>query len=139
MIDVIFALLLALLLASLLTWPVGWRYDGTDRTGESWVFGLLLFFPLLWLAGLWLPPLGPPLAGGYWVGPLVFGLLMILLIAAAAPASRATRRKRSRGPAAPPPESPDRPERVTTGIFLDLMFWMLVLGTIALIVIGYTT
>jgi hypothetical protein len=49
-------------------------------------WGAFLFFVVVflaaWAGGIWLPPMGPPIGGVYWLPFLIVGLIFALLLAA---------------------------------------------------------
>lgn len=49
-------------------------------------WGSFLFFVVVflssWAGGIWLPPMGPPIGGAYWLPFLIVGLIFALLLAA---------------------------------------------------------
>ena len=129
--DILFVVLLGVILASLLTGPVGWRHSRTPSAAGAWIFTLLVLIPLMWLASLWIPPAGPAVMGVFWLGPTLVGLLLVFLLAAAAPPP----------PRLPPGKEPKAGEDQlaaagTTAIFIDVMFWLFLVGAIALVAIG---
>ncbi len=135
--QLVFVVLLTLLLASLLTGPVGWRHN---RAGEraiiSWIFTIMVLLPLIWAATIWLPPAGPVVVGVPWVGPLLVGLLVAFLLAALAPPRRSIERtpRTERDPGVPASDVVvAREERV----FADVMLWVFLALGVGLIAFGY--
>lgn len=81
--DFLIALLVALLLSSIV-------FIGLRRTGP-WASFAFLFFALFlatWAGGIWITPIGRPLAGVYWLPFLMAGVVFALLLAAAVPPER---------------------------------------------------
>lgn len=132
--DIVFIVLLGLIFASVLTGPVGWRHSRTPSAAGAWLFTLLILFPLMWLALLWIPPAGPAVLGVYWLGPLLVGLLLVFLLAAAAPPPRRL------PPGVEPKAGQDQMAAAgATAIFIDAMFWLFFVGAIALLAVGLLT
>jgi len=129
--DLLFAFLVAVLMAGLLVGLTGWRHP--SRTGDgaaSAVFLLIILTLLVWAGGTWSQPYGPMLWGKYWLPFLVIGLVLALLLAATAP-PRSSR----------PPHETTSPEIETDGAgiaaLLGLFFWLLALLAVASIAFGY--
>lgn len=82
LIDVLFALLIAVL-CFVLIWSIqpGRRSPRSqDRLAGLLVF--LLMFLLIWAGGMWMNPVGPPWWGSPWISFLLVGLVVGLLAAA---------------------------------------------------------
>lgn len=82
LIDVLFALLIAVL-CFVLIWAIqpGRRsLRSQDRLAGLLVF--LLMFLLIWAGGMWMNPVGPPWWGSPWISFLLVGLVVGLLAAA---------------------------------------------------------
>jgi len=129
--DIIFVLVLGLIFTSVLIGPLGWRHSRTESVVGAWIFALLILLPLIALSLIWIPPAGPPVFGVYWLGPLLVGLLIFFLLAAAAPPPRRL----------PPGEQPKAGEDQlasagAAAVFIDVMFWMFLLGAVALLLVG---
>lgn len=77
----VFAVALALLFGAILVGVLGWRHPQRPETGPSLLFTILLLFPLIWAAAIWLTPMGPPVMGVTLLPALLAGLLIALLIA----------------------------------------------------------
>lgn len=132
--DIIFIIVLGLLLASILIGPIGWRHTRTESVAGAWLFTLFILLPLLWLSLVWIPPAGPVHFGVYWLSPLLIGLLLVFMLAAAAPPPRRLR------PGEEPKAGHDQlAASGATVIFIDVMFWLFIVGTIALLAIGLLT
>ena len=84
--ELILSLLLALLLVALLVPVGGYRTRrGEEAAGVAFLVIFLIMFPLIWAGGLWLTPIGAPIAGISWLSFLVVALLIALLFAAILP------------------------------------------------------
>jgi hypothetical protein len=122
--DVVVALVIGILLTLIFT--VGFRRRG------PWS-NVLLFFLFVflgtWTASIWIPPVGPPLRGVFWLSPLIVGLILALLLAAAFPA---TPRRQSREEIK---LKPDVPSPVVVAV--DVFFIILLILFAAVILIGY--
>jgi hypothetical protein len=130
--DIVLALIVAVIFSLLLVAAAGRRGPGP---WAGFLFFFLVLFLAVWAAGVWLRPIGPVVYGGYWVGALVVGVLIALLLAAAVPPGpRVTPVEVETPPEGAPAETPEE-EAVTTA--LGVFFWILLLGLIAAIVLGY--
>ena len=122
--DVVIALLVGILMT--LIFSLGFRRRG------PWS-NILLFFLVVflgtWTAGIWIPPVGPPLLGVFWLSPLMVGLILALLLAAAFPA---TPRRRSREEIRLKPEVPS-----PVVVAVDVFFIVLLILFAVVILIGY--
>ncbi|MBN2554118.1 MAG: hypothetical protein JXB06_15175 [Spirochaetales bacterium] len=122
--DLILALAIGVVLTLVFTF--GFRRRG------PWSNVLLFFLVVFlgaWTAGIWIPPLGPPLRGVFWVSPLMVGLILALLLAASYPA---TPRERSREEINLKPEVPS-----PVVVAMDVFFIILLIVFAAVILIGY--
>ncbi|WP_128396984.1 hypothetical protein [Botryobacter ruber] len=103
--------------------------------GSFWTFFLVLFLGV-YLAHIWVRPIGPVYWGVAFLPLLFVGLLIALLLAAAAPSRRknkdTSRNHPPAGPAAVRDEVPFRDDQVMLGIF----FWTALFLLIALLVAG---
>jgi hypothetical protein len=93
---------------------------------------ILLFFLVVflgaWTASVWIPPIGPPMFGVFWVSPLLVALILALLLAAAFPARpRRTRRE----------EINLQKKEVPVVVRIDAFFIILLVVFAAVILIGY--
>jgi len=101
---------------------------GLRRSGPwpgVWWFFIMLFFGT-WALGAWFRPLGPPVAGVFWLPYVIAALFIALLLAAATPME-------------PPPAGPtdphDRSEAAAAA--LGAFFWLLLLLAVIAIVAHY--
>lgn len=121
------ALLLSLLFGVVLVLALNWRQTRRGRALPSLVFGLLLLFPLLWAAALWVAPNGPSLFNVGGVPLVMIGLLFGLLIAAlVAPQFAPVRRMTGEGSASD--EVAPRP---------GTLFWILLVAALAAVITGF--
>jgi len=127
--DVIFALAIGLLFAALLVMALGWRAPGADGAGAALLFVFLVVLFGVWGAALWLPPYGPVLMGGYWVAPLVVGLLLALVLVAAAPPRPRT--------STTPEVVEGTPEGEAAATAFGLFFWIMLLALALAVILGY--
>ncbi len=129
------AIIFALVLAAILTLIFSLGFGRTGPWSSWWAFFLMVFV-VVWAASLWLVPVGPVYWDVAWLPILILGILVALLLAAAAPPRRPpTARRIEENPAQVPPEMRPVPETQATG--LDVFFWVLLVGFILAIVLGY--
>ena len=76
LIQLIFALFLALILGAVLT--IAFKSKGP---GENLFFFFLLLFLFIWAGGIWVYPVGPLLWGVHWVPFLFVALFIFFLLA----------------------------------------------------------
>jgi len=120
-------LLIAFVLALLITGVLSAAFDNRGPWGLWWVF-LLVLVLATWAGGLWITPFGPPLFGVSWLPMLFVGLIFALLLAAAVPAK--------------PPEThaeavaQARAEAATAAAF-SWFFWVSLIGLAVAILVAY--
>jgi hypothetical protein len=122
--DLIFAFGIALILSVIFAGLFGRR--------GPWASVFILFviiFLAAWVGGIWIRPVGPTLAGVYWLPFLLLGLLFALLLAAAAASSRPPRRSST-----PAREAAEAAERVRV---FDVFLVVLIVGLAAAVIFGY--
>jgi hypothetical protein len=124
--TVMMPVLFAFLLTVLFTIVFALAFPQRGARSSTLAFFLMVFLSA-WAASLWLGPAGPVLLGIYWV-PIAF----VALIVAAVLAGRHSQRQRQRGASAPE-AGPARPHELA----FNAVFWMVVLGLVAIIVLGY--
>jgi hypothetical protein len=128
-VDILFALVFALLFAALLVWPFSRSGPGP---ASGFVFFALLLFLAIWAGGIWLEPVGPGLWGRPFLSFLIIGLVIMLLLAAAVPPVRHTSPPVSAGEAA---REVEREQTAATAV--GVFFWILLVVFIASIVARY--
>lgn len=121
--DFLFALAIGLLLTALF----GTLFR-THGPGAAWWTFLLIVFLAAWVGGLWIRPFGPPLFGVVWLPFLLMGLFFALLLAAAIPA---------RPPRTPGEAISQARTKEATATVLGVFFWVLLIGLVVAIVVGY--
>ena len=132
-IDLLFVLLFAILLTSILSAGLGWRHPRSPGFAPALIFLFVVLLLGMWAGGLWIVPVGPLLWDVPWLTFLLVGLLVALLIlAAAAPATRPR-------PRTPTEAAEETEEAVIAGTVFTAFFWVLVIGLLIAIVVGYTT
>lgn len=94
--------------------------------GSFWTFFLIIFFSI-WIADIWLRPLGPYWRDVYWLPPLVAGILVAFVLAAATPSQSKARRILSK--------DTDRREDTST-VALGLFFWLTLILLVILVIAG---
>lgn len=89
--DLLFILLFALLLSSILAWGFGWRHPAAgDAVGTSAIFLFFILLFMMWSIGSWMQPFGAVAYGTRWLGLLLVGIFVsLLMLAVAAPVRRA--------------------------------------------------
>src|SRR6056297_674910 len=128
-------LLLALVLAALVAAVLASTRRSEDAgLAAVFVFFFLLLFPLIWAAGVWLTPVGPPLWGVPWLGFLLVSLFLLVLLLAAAVPSGPPRRAGG----VTPENAGDEALRGTV-VFFGLFFWVLVIGAAVAVITRYAT
>ena len=97
--------------------------------GLWWVF-LLIVLLGAWAGGVWTTPaaIGPPLFGVYWLPLFVFGLIFALVLAAATPVTP----PRTRGEAIAQAQA----EEAAVAVF-GIFFWVMLVGLIVAVILGY--
>jgi hypothetical protein len=129
-VELVFALVLAVVLSLLLTGGLGWRRPGQGVFWSNVIFLFFLFFLISWAGGVWLPSFGPMLWGGYYLPFLLTALIVVLvLLAIVPPRVPGLRRGESVDQRVVSRENPVV-ER-TLGVF----FWVLAVGLCTAIVI----
>jgi len=127
LLDLLFALVFALLLTGIFT--AAFRRRGP---WDIWWGFLLVIFLGIWAAGLWITPVpfAPTWLTLSWLPALIVGIFLALLLAAATP---------PQPPRTPPTRRTAAREEVedVTLIALDVFFWVLVVGLIISIVVAY--
>jgi hypothetical protein len=127
LVDVLFALVFALLLTGIFT--AAFRRRGP---WDIWWGFLLVIFLGIWAAGLWITPVpfGPTWLTLSWLPALIVGVFLALLLAAATPPQppRTPRTRRA---------APREEVEETTLIALDVFFWVLVVGMVVSIILAY--
>ena len=124
--DIAFSIVIALVLSFI--------FIAAFRTRGPWgsiVLFFLLIFLAAWAGSVWIQPVGPVLWGVAWVPMLVLALLMGLLLAAVT--HRGVKESLKSKSIA---EDPD-PEHVVTAVAIGTFFWLLILGILLVIIIGY--
>lgn len=126
--EIVLIFVVAFLLALLLVGALGWRGVGDEALWPAVTFILLILFPALWVAHLWLQPAGPELIGVYWLPLLVVGVIVILMLAA-------TRPPRPRAPVIEVGGEPPPPSATETAY--GMFFWLLLILLVIAIIAGY--
>jgi len=125
-----FLIILAIagLVTFLLVGALGWRRYPNGPSWDAAIFVLLILYPALWVAHLWVKPAGPELFGIYWAPLVLVGLIVASIIGASGPRRRKTP-EIVIGPDAPS----ERPARTSLGFF----FWALMLFFLGALIAGY--
>lgn len=117
---------IALLFSLLLVGGLNWRHREDQGGWPAVLFILLILFPILWIADLWIRPAGPSVADVYWLPLLAVGFMVVLILAALVPP-----RPRRRVVSAP------SETEVATYTAFGVFFWILMILLIVGIVAGY--
>ena len=127
-VDLMFALVLAMVLSLFVPGAFGWRRPGQEVLWDNMVFVFILIFLISWTGGAWLPQFGPVWSGGYWFPFLLTALFAVMLLFAVVPpqASRTQRRAIEQ-------TEPEITTKKSPGVF----FWVLVIGLSIAIAIHY--
>lgn len=131
-IDVLFALLVAMVLSLLLA-PLAapHRARGGGSATAAFLFFFLILFFATWAGGVWLTPFGPTVWGGYWLPFVLIGLFVALLLAAAAEPTRGDSIRRRTAPV-----QEAEAETVAVTMF-GMLFWILMIGLVAAVIARY--
>jgi hypothetical protein len=121
LVDLMAALAVALLLTVVFAAGLG-----SSRLGPNWLIFFALVLLAAWAGGVWIPPVGPPVLGMYWVPFLFIGLVVAVLWAV----THGPRRVR---PAAPP--RPEAEEEV--GTTFSVLVWILMIGLAIAVLLAY--
>lgn len=127
--DMLLALVLAFVILAVLT-PTR-RYRA--RTGaDLWLFFFPLLFLLIWSVGAWLTPVGPPLAGVYWLSFAIPALFLLLLLFALS------------NPSGPPrkgseitPVNAEEEAAAGTAIAFTIFFWIILVAALFAVITRY--
>jgi hypothetical protein len=78
----------AALVTLLLVGALGWQRVENGPLWDSAIFVFLILYPALWVAKVWVRPVGPVFQGVHWVSLLFVGLIVAFIIAATLPRRR---------------------------------------------------
>ena len=124
--ELLFAFVIALLMAGVLMALLGRGRPGAEGLGVSFAFLFLVLFLATWAGGVWITPFGPPVWGIAWVPFLVVGIIVALLLAALLPPRRQPRESGA-------PEA----ETAAGAAVLGGFFWALVLALAVVVIVRY--
>jgi len=124
-IQPVLALIGALMFGAVLVYALGWRHPRRSRATPSLLFLIVLMFPLLWAAAIWLVPVGPTLYGAAFVPMLLAGVLVALIIAVLIEPR--------------PPQDQEAVEADTAFAVFGILFWVLLLISAGAVVAGYVS
>lgn len=97
------------------------------ETAPGFTFAFILFFLFAWAGGLWLGPFGPPLLGVYWLPGIVLVILIFLLLGIFV----------DRAPQTKQEAKAELETRQAIGTLFGVFFWLLIVGLVVAIVLGY--
>ena len=130
-IDLLFIIVFAGILSSILTWGVGWRHPArSDAVVTSVLFLFVLLLFAMWAGGAWLPPRGPVFRGTPWLSLLLIGLFVSLIVLAVATPVR-------RPPRTPVEAAEEAREEAVTAAAFGIFFWILILGLLIAAIVSY--
>lgn len=137
-IDLIFAVLMAALVALLLVGAWGWRHPRHPGAGPAALFLFLILWAVIWAFAVWSAPVGPVAWGGYWLPYLVIGLMLGLLFLAVAQMAGPADKTRSEHA---PTTGTGEPLESTPGIaaVFGVFFWLLIVAALIIIFFAYQT
>jgi len=123
-------IVLALAVAAVLSliFAIGFRTRGP--WGSIWVFFAVIFLSS-WAGGLWLPAMGPPLWGVYWIPFLLAGVIIALVLTATV----APQSPRTTVELVEPAEEATAAGRARS--VLGVFFWILIAALVVAIVSRY--
>jgi uncharacterized membrane protein YgaE (UPF0421/DUF939 family) len=94
--ELLFAVIVALLFSFLLVALFGWQRPDRPGAGPAFIYLFMILLFAVWAGGAYMQPVGPMLWGVAWVSFIVIGLLISLVILALIPPKRPrTRRERA--------------------------------------------
>lgn len=127
--DMLLAIVLAIIVIAILT-PTG-RYRARNTSGV-WLFFFPLLFLLIWSVGAWLTPVGPSLAGVYWLSFAIPALFLLLLLFALSNPSGPSRKDSDVTPV-------DAEEEATAGtvIAFTVFFWTVIAAALLAVIVRY--
>jgi len=127
LIDMLFAFVIALIVAGILTSGFGRRGPG-PLSGFIFFFVMLFFF--IWALGIWIEPVGPMVGGVPWLTFAMVGLVAALLLAAVTTPGRTQRNV---------PETPveTAAEEAAVATVFTVFFWLLLIALLFAIVVNY--
>jgi len=129
-VDLLFVLLFALALGSILSWGFGWQRPGrTSGAGASFLFLFLILLFAMWAGAGWLRPWGPTAYGTPWLGLLLVGLFVSLLILAITPPANK--------PWTPSEARAEAREEAEMAKAYGTVFWILIVALVIVAIIGY--
>ena len=131
--DLIAAVLIALIFSMILVGVFGWQRPNREGTGPAMVFLFLLLLVVVWAGGIWMEPVGPIIWGIAWIPFLVIGFLAALVVLAVIP----PRRPRTRREAVQQAEAQEKTEAGVDAA-ISVFFWLLVVLLIVAIIVRYT-
>jgi hypothetical protein len=119
--------IISLLIAAFFTLFFAFGFRNQSPYSGIWTYFIVLFLGI-WVAAIWIRPIGPVFNGIPWVPLFFVGLIIALILAASIPPQH-TRRKEERflNP---------KPEDATLRLF-GAFFWLLLITLVSLIILGY--
>jgi hypothetical protein len=129
-IDLIFVVVFALILSSILSWGLGWRHPANgNAVGISFLFLFMILLFSMWAGGGWLRPWGPMVYNTPWLGLLLIGFFISLLILAIATPNRRPRTLSE--------SKAEAQEEAAVVSAFGAFFWILIFGLLISAFIGY--
>lgn len=132
LLDLIAAVIVALVFSLILVLIFGWQRPDRDGAGQALLFLFLFLLLVVWAGGIWLQPLGPIIWGIGWIPFLIIGFFAALIIMALTP----HRKPRNRREAL---QMQEVREEVQTGAeaAVSAFFWLLFALLFVAIVVRY--
>ncbi len=91
--DLLAALIVSFIAVAILIALMGWEQPRGAGVRDTVLFMFTIFFLVVWAAGVWARPLGPPLWGVYWLPFLFAGVIVFLIMLAVVPPRRPRTRR----------------------------------------------
>ena len=79
-VDLMFALVLAIVLRLFVPGAFGWRHPGQEILWDNMVFVFILIFLTSWTGGAWFPQFGPVWLGVHWLPFLLTAVFVVKLL-----------------------------------------------------------
>lgn len=131
-VNIVIALVVAILFTIPIIWLLGWRRPGAGSEESNWLSGLFLFvliFLTTWAITAWAAPWGPAVWGVSWLLVLIVAAFVALLVLVASPVPRYGEAGATTATTAS--------EEVSEGV--GILFWVLILLLLLAAIVGGTS